>query len=241
LILVLVWGNAACNLSIENTKANIEAEAAAILAQDPCAATDEDVRHALETAAEAQRIPGLEQTADQLIEWAKTAFQSYAAGRAAAGADQQERTELAATAQELALDQLASDLMAGNPIRSGCEEEWLGTLDMSATIEDGSISRHVDFSFVVAGGQITGTGSGTDTATTPLGSVEYIVEATISGQEVSGNFALEIYLVVLYPYDVPSDEWTIPVTIAAQDGAESDCTAIFAPLFESCIVRISSK
>ncbi len=190
LMLALIGWNAACNLPLGSIKANIEAEAATLLDQDPCAATEEDIRHAVETASEAQKIPGLEQTADQLMEWAKIAFQSFAASRTAAGADEQERIELAATAQGLGLDQLALDLMAGNPIRSGCEEEWQGTLDMTATVEDGTVSRHVDFSFVVDRGQIIGTGSGTDTTTTPLGSVQYEVEATISGQEISQNFAL---------------------------------------------------
>ncbi len=258
-MLILLVANSACNfpLSLEQAKAQVEEEAAQILAQDPCTATEEDVQDALETASEAQKIPGLEGTADQLLSWAKKGFQSYAAGRSAAGADAQERTNLAAAAQQLGLDEMAQDLMSGNPIASGCEKEWQGTLDSEVTTLVASVSisgdeeeatlvplqMDIDFSFVVAGEQITGSGTGAMTGAVGGYTVTIPEEVTISGTKSSQGFVLEFVITAYWTYSPPS-EFRLTVTVPAQYGGEADCSNAFqdpAIVSAACRVQISPK
>ena len=149
--------------------------AAGLMRKKPCEATLEDVRQAIELAGEAQKVPGMEATADQLMDWARAAFQSYTASRAASGADAQERTQLAVTAQQLGLDQLAEDLMAGNPISNPCPETWQGSMEgqyRSTLVYDPYTCPHtdshtfeftysMDFQFTVStDGYIQGNGTG---------------------------------------------------------------------------------
>lgn len=77
---------------------------------------------------------------------------------------------MAAEAQKLGLDQLAEDLMAGEPIASGCEETWQGTYKSAGEYSppgggmELSAQVHIAFTFEVdRQGGVQGTGRGTYT------------------------------------------------------------------------------
>lgn len=234
---------ASCAPNSAELQQEIQSEAEEITSKAPCSATLEDVERAVETAAEAQKIPGMEEVAERLMDWAQKAFLSYAGGRGAAGADAQERTELAVTAQQLGLDELAQDLMTGNPITSPCNKasDWEGTMT-GAWYEPGN-RVEFGFSFLVdERGNITGSGQGEYTASYERDDpedycFEYVtnpLDAEISGNKTGETFNLEIVLTLYFeqiacevfkspPPPIRSPEaW--PVSILAQDGADADCT-----------------
>ena len=90
-----------------------------IISIDPCDLEMEDLIKAVEFAAEALKL-GLDTLADNLLNLARNGIKNVAARETNNSITEKERYELAQTAQELGLDELAQDILDGKKISSEC-------------------------------------------------------------------------------------------------------------------------
>lgn len=230
-----------CESSLDDAKATITKEAQNILAQDQCTASWENVQVAFQLAGEAQKA-GLDDTANRLIDWAKSALTNYAVC-SGNQAPEEERLEIAAEAQKLGMDQLADDLLNNKLITSSCFNQWEGSMDFSTAITGSDQPIHLDFAFCEKDNKITGQAqgthhdrfAGTQGCAGPIDvcCIEFVnnpASAEISGNKGTENFNVEFD--VKYDYtqaacglSLPnSTTGLLPLTFSAQEQSNYDCS-----------------